>query len=86
MKLMNIDLKDKSILDSGATNHMTGNPEIVDCTTCLVPSISIYLGNKEKLMATRIGSFKSPKISIPLLVLLVCALGYVIPGLRPLGM
>ena len=79
MKLTHNGLKEKWILDSGATNHMTGNPEIVDCTTCLVPSISVYLGNKEKLMATRIGSFKSPKSSIPLLVLLVCALGYVIP-------
>ena len=77
--LMNHDLKDKWILDSGATNHMTGNPELLDGTTCLVPSISVYLGNKEKWMATRIGSFKSPKSSIPLLVLLVCALGYVIP-------
>jgi hypothetical protein len=44
---------------------MTGNPELLDGTTCLDPSISVYLGNNEKLMATRIGSFKSPKISIP---------------------
>ena len=68
MKLINHDLKDKWILDSGAANHMTGNPELRDGTACLVPSISVYLGNNEKLMATRIGSFKSPKISIPVLV------------------
>jgi len=68
MKLINYDLKDKWILDSGATNHMTGNSELLDGTTCLVPSISVYLGNNEKLMETRIGSFKSPKISIPVLV------------------
>jgi len=65
MKLINHDLKDKWILDSGTTNHMTGNPELLDGTTCLVPSISVYLDDKEKLMATRIGSFKAPKISIP---------------------
>ena len=68
MKLTNNDLKDKWILDSGATNHMTGNPELLDGITCLDPSISVYLGNNEKLMATRIGSFKSPKISILVLV------------------
>ena len=68
MKLINHDLKDKWILDSGATNHMTGNPELLNGTTCLVPSISVYLGNNEKLMATQIGSFKSPKISFPVLV------------------
>jgi hypothetical protein len=68
MKLMNHDLKDEWILDSGATNHMTGNPELLDGTKCLVPSISVYLGNNEKLMATRIGSFKSPMTSIPVLV------------------
>jgi len=55
------------ILDS---DHMTGNSELLDGTTCLVPSISVYLGNNEKLMAMRIGSFKSPKISIPVLVVL----------------
>ena len=64
MKLINHDLKDKWI----ATNHMTGNPELLDGTTCLVLSISVYLDNNEKLMATRIGSFKSPKISISVLV------------------
>ena len=68
VKLINHDLKDKWILDSGATNHMTGNPEILDCTTCLVPSISVYLGNNKKLMTKRIGSFKSPRISIPVLL------------------
>ena len=47
---------------------MTGNPELLDGITCLVPSISVYLGNNEKLIATPIGSFKSPKISIPVLV------------------
>jgi len=68
MKLINNDLKDKWILDSGANNHMTGNPELLDGTKCLVPSISVYLGNNEKFMAMQIGSFKSPKISIPVLV------------------
>ena len=68
MKHINHDLKEKWILDSGATNHMTGNPELLDGATCPVPSIYVYLGNNEKLMATRIGSFKSPKISIPVLV------------------
>jgi hypothetical protein len=52
MKLINHDLKDKWILDSGATNQMTGNPELLDGTTFLVLSISVYLGNNEKLMAT----------------------------------
>jgi hypothetical protein len=36
MKLTNHDLRDKWILDSGATNHITGNPELLDATTCLV--------------------------------------------------
>ena len=71
MKLINHDLKDKWILDSGASNHMTGNPELLDGTTCLVPSISVYLANNQKLMATRNGLFKSPKISIPVLASLV---------------
>jgi len=48
---------------------MTGNPELLDGTTFLVPSISVYLGNNEKLMATRIGSFKSFRISIQVLVI-----------------
>jgi len=47
---------------------MTGNPELLDGTAYLVPSISLYLGNKEKLIVTRIGSFKSPKVSILVLV------------------
>jgi hypothetical protein len=68
MKLNYHDLKDKWILDSGATNHMIGNPELLNGTTCLVPSISVYLGYNEKSMVTRIGSFKSPKLSIPVLV------------------
>jgi len=68
MKLINHDFKDKWILDSGATNDMTGNPQLLDGTTCLVPSISVYLGNNEKFMATRMSSFKSRKISIPVLV------------------
>ena len=68
MRLINHDLKDKSILDSGATKHMTGNPELLDGTTCPVPSISVCLAYNEKLMVTRIGSFRSPKISIPFLV------------------
>jgi len=71
MKLINHNLKDKWILDSGATNRMTRIPELLDGTTCLVPSTSVYLGKNEKLMATRIGSFKSPKISIPVLASLV---------------
>jgi len=54
MKLINYDLKDKWTLGSGSTNHMTGNPELLDGITCLVPAISVYLGNNEKLMATRI--------------------------------
>ena len=49
-------------------NHVAGNPELLEGTACMVSSISAYLGNKEKLMTTRIGSFKSPKISIPLLL------------------
>jgi hypothetical protein len=57
MKLINPDLRDKWIIDRGATNYMTGNPELLDGTTCLFPSISVYLSNNEKLMATRIGSF-----------------------------
>jgi hypothetical protein len=44
---------------------MTGKQEFLDGITCLVPSISVYIGNNEKLMATQIGSFKPPKISIP---------------------
>jgi hypothetical protein len=36
MELINHDLKDNWILDSGATNHMTGNPELMDGTSCLV--------------------------------------------------
>ena len=68
IKLINHDLRDKWILDSGATNHMTGNPELLDGTTCFFPSISVYLGSNEKLIATGIGSFKSPKISNPVLV------------------
>jgi hypothetical protein len=40
MKLIDHDLKDKWIL------------ELLDGTTCLVPSISVYLGKKEKVMAT----------------------------------
>ena len=68
MKLINHDLKNKWILDSGATSDMTGNPELLDGTICQEQSISVYLGNNEKLMATRIGSSKSPKISIPVLV------------------
>jgi len=52
MQLINNDLKDKWILDSGATNHMTGNPELLGGTACLISSISVYLGNNEKLMAT----------------------------------
>ena len=45
MKLINHDLKDKRILDSGAINHMTGSPELLDGIICLVPSISAYLGS-----------------------------------------
>jgi len=52
---------------------MTGNPELLGGTACLISSISVYLGNNEKLMATWIGSFKSPKISIPV---------FVVPGLN----
>ena len=44
MKLINHDLKDKWILDIGATNHMSGHPEVLDGTTCLVPSSSVNLG------------------------------------------
>jgi len=33
IKLINHDLKDKWILDSNATDHMTGNPELLDGTT-----------------------------------------------------
>jgi hypothetical protein len=47
---------------------MSGHPEVLDGTTCLVPSSSVNLGNNEKLMATRIRWFKLPKISIPVLV------------------
>ena len=61
MKLINHDLKDKWILDSGATNHKTGNPELLDGTTCLIPSISVYLGNKEKLTLT---SFLAPNCAL----------------------
>jgi len=68
MKLINYELKNKWILDSGAINHMTGHPELLDGTTCLVSLISLYLGNNEKLMAAQIVSFKSPKILIPVLV------------------
>jgi hypothetical protein len=57
MKSINHNLKDKWILDSGATNHMTGNPELLDDTTCIVPLISVYLGSNDKLMATQISSF-----------------------------
>jgi hypothetical protein len=60
MNLINHDLKDKWIVDSGATNHMTGNPELLDGTTCLIP----YLGSNEKLMATRIGSFLVPNCAL----------------------
>jgi hypothetical protein len=67
MKLVNHDFKNKWILGSGATNHMTENPELLDGTTFPVPSISVNLGNNEKLMATSMGSFKSPKISISVL-------------------
>jgi len=53
--------------------HMTLIPELLDGTTCLVLSIFVYLSNSEKLMTTRIGSFKSPKTTIPVLV---------VPGLK----
>ena len=36
MKLINHDLKEKWILDSGATNHITANPELLHGTTYLV--------------------------------------------------
>jgi len=51
MKLINHDLKDKWILDIGSTNHGSKNPDLLDITTCLLPSIFSYLGNNEKLMA-----------------------------------
>jgi len=35
MTLIKHDLKDKWILDSGATNHMTGKPELLDGTTMI---------------------------------------------------
>ena len=69
MKFIHHDLRDKWILDSGLTNPMTGNSELLDGTTCPVPSNSVNLGNIEKLVATQIGSFKSPKDPFPVLVI-----------------
>jgi len=61
MELIKHDLKDKWILDSGATNHMTGNPELLDGTTSLVHSISVYLGKNEKLMASEPAHSSHPR-------------------------
>jgi len=75
MKLINHDLKDKWILDSGATNHMTGNPELLDCTTCLVPSISVYLGNNERLISIPV--LVVPGLNVNLISCANCALTYI---------
>jgi len=66
MKSVDRYLRDKWILDSGAKNHMTENSRLLDCTTCLVFSIFVYLGGSDRLMTTQIGSFKSPQISFPI--------------------
>jgi hypothetical protein len=73
-KVSKHDLKDKRILDSGATNDMTGNSKLLDGTTCLVASISAYLGNNEELMATQIGLFNSPRSQSQFKKFLVSAL------------
>ena len=69
MKLINHDLRDKWILGGGATNLMIGNPELLDEPHASSHHSPCYLGEREKLMITQFGSFKSPNISFRISVL-----------------
>ena len=70
IKLINHDIRYKLILASSATNPTSGNSKHVDGITCNVSSISVYFASSKTLMTPHLGSFKSPRISSPVFVVI----------------
>jgi hypothetical protein len=63
MKLIKHDLRDKWILESGATTVQPQTQKLLDVMNFPVPSFLLYLLSIEKLMATQIGLVEFSKIS-----------------------